>query len=200
MDIHGARISPLDALSRLGRGKGQRRPRLGRDALLTSRHDVATVATALIANLGKQGRATLVKASASHARNKDSLCAEDKTKSQLMGGRCGSTRIHAGNDAPQRHAAGHSPAAPKRVRPPTADVAVGVGHPLMCEDRIARGLARIAAKGIRTATVREIGGVPVVMTTELPEGVTAMMAVDRITAYRAGETVAWLPIPLPPRM
>ncbi|MFH6781151.1 MULTISPECIES: hypothetical protein [Methylobacterium] len=66
-------------------------------------------------------------------------------------------------------------------------------------EMIARALARIAAKGIRTATVREIGGVPVVMTTELPEGVTAMMAVDRITAYRAGEPVAWLPIPLPPR-
>lgn len=140
-----------------------------------------------------------MKASVSHASNEDSLCAEHKAKAQLMDGRRGATGIQPGNDALQGHAAGHSPAAPKRVRSPTADIAVGVGHPLMDAARIARGLARIAAKGIRTATVREIGGVPVVMTTELPEGVTAMMSVDQITAYRAGEPVVRLPFPLPPR-
>lgn len=138
-----------------------------------------------------------MKASVSHARNKDSSCAEGKAKSQLIGPRCLPTRNSPTSGALQPFSDGGSPGPRKRARAATADVAVGVGHPLMCEDRIARGLARIAAKGIRTATVREIGGMPVVMTTELPEGVIAMMAVDRITAYRAGQPVASLPIPLP---
>ncbi|KQP62293.1 hypothetical protein ASF41_22510 [Methylobacterium sp. Leaf111] len=52
----------------------------------------------------------------------------------------------------------------------------------MPEAHIKRGLVRIATKGIRTAKVTEIGGVPVVMTKELPEGVMAVLLTDRIEA------------------
>lgn len=41
-------------------------------------------------------------------------------------------------------------------------------------------------KGVRTATAREIGGVPYVVTKEIPEGVFVLRTADRITAYRAG--------------
>jgi hypothetical protein len=70
------------------------------------------------------------------------------------------------------------------TRPTTADVAVGVGHAMMDAEAIGRGLARIATKGIRTAKVHEIGGVPVVMTKDLPEGVMAFLLADRIEARR----------------
>lgn len=56
----------------------------------------------------------------------------------------------------------------------TVDVAVGCGHPDMDMAALGRGLARIAAKGIRTARVRTLGGVLLVMTKDLPEGVVAV--------------------------
>ncbi|TXN25138.1 hypothetical protein [Methylobacterium sp. WL9] len=47
-------------------------------------------------------------------------------------------------------------------------------------------------KGVRTAKVVDMGGVPVVMTKDLPKGVHAMMLVDRIVAVRTatGRVVA----------
>ncbi|WP_147082512.1 hypothetical protein [Methylobacterium haplocladii] len=69
---------------------------------------------------------------------------------------------------------------------------MGVGHPLMPVGHVARGLARLATKGVRTAKVLSMGGVPVVVTKALPEGVHAMMLADRIEAVRTatGQVVA----------
>jgi hypothetical protein len=54
----------------------------------------------------------------------------------------------------------------------------------MPAEHVARGLARIAAKGVRTANRKTIGGVSVVATKAIPEGVVAMMLPDRIEAVR----------------
>lgn len=52
-------------------------------------------------------------------------------------------------------------------------------------DYISRSLGRLLRKGVRTATVREIDGVPYVVTKEIPEGVFVLRTADQITAYRA---------------
>jgi hypothetical protein len=73
-----------------------------------------------------------------------------------------------------------------RVRGATVDVAIGIG-PLVGTldvERIARKAARVATIGVRTATVREIAGIPVVMTKDIPEGMHAMVT-------PRGVTVAW---------
>lgn len=72
---------------------------------------------------------------------------------------------------------------------------MGVGHPLMPAEHILRGLARIAARGVRTATLYEIGGVSVAMSKELPEGVFALRSPGRIEAYRDGAPIASVPVP-----
>lgn len=74
----------------------------------------------------------------------------------------------------------------KRARGGTVDGAVGVGPADMPIDYISRSLGRLLRKGVRTAKVREIGGVRYVVTKEIPEGVFVLRTADRITAYRAG--------------
>lgn len=74
----------------------------------------------------------------------------------------------------------------KRARGASVDGAVGVGPSDMPAEHISRSLARLLRRGVRTATVREIGGVLYVVTKEIPEGVFVLRTADRITAYRAG--------------
>lgn len=74
----------------------------------------------------------------------------------------------------------------KRARGGSVDGAVGVGPADMPVEYISRSLGRLLRKGVRTATVREIDGVPYVVTKEIPEGVFVLRTADRITAYRAG--------------
>lgn len=82
-----------------------------------------------------------------------------------------------------------------RIHPTSADVAWGCGR-AMDAGEIERGLARIAAKGIRTSSVREIAGIPVVMTKDVPQGLIAMRTARGFEAIRGvtGETVAVVPV------
>lgn len=81
----------------------------------------------------------------------------------------------------------------KRARQQQVDGVVGTGHPEMPLGDIARGLARLARKPPRTATVREIGGVPVALCLGIPVGTFALRTADRITAYRLGVPIVTVP-------
>ena len=45
------------------------------------------------------------------------------------------------------------------------------------------GLAHIALKGVRTAQMREIDGIPLVLSPEIPTGTFALRTADRITVH-----------------
>lgn len=77
----------------------------------------------------------------------------------------------------------------KRARGQQVDGAIGIGHPEMPPEHIARGLARIIRKGVRTAQVREIAGVSLVLSPEIPAGTFALRTADRITAYQSETAV-----------
>ena len=71
----------------------------------------------------------------------------------------------------------------KRGRGLAADIAIGTAHPNMPLEHIARGLAKIAQKGVRTAVVREWAGFPAVLSRDIPAGTIAMRTSGSITAY-----------------
>lgn len=71
----------------------------------------------------------------------------------------------------------------KRARRQQVEIAVGIGHPEMPPEHVARGLAKIGRKGVRTSIVREWAGFPAVLSPDIPAGTFAMRTADRITAY-----------------
>lgn len=77
----------------------------------------------------------------------------------------------------------------KRGRGWQVDGALGIGHPDMPAEHITRGLACIIQRGVRTSTVRELGGVSVVLCPEIPAGTFALRTAGRITAYQIGTGV-----------
>lgn len=101
-------------------------------------------------------------------------------------GRAAAARKFRVGDQPCTAVVENSTVQTKRARGVSVDGAVGVGPVDMPAEHISRSLARLLRKGVRTATVREIGGVPYVVTKEIPEGVFVLRTTDRITAYRAG--------------
>lgn len=74
----------------------------------------------------------------------------------------------------------------KRRRGQQVDAVFGAGREDMSAEYVARSLARIIRKGVRSATVREIAGVPVIFSAEIPVSTFALRTADRITAYRSG--------------
>lgn len=71
----------------------------------------------------------------------------------------------------------------KRGRGQAVDIAIGTGHSEMPLEHVARGLAKIVQKGVRTAVVREWGGFPAVLSADIPAGTIAMRTSGGITAY-----------------
>lgn len=83
----------------------------------------------------------------------------------------------------------------KRARGQQVDGAIGIGRPEMPSEQIARGLARIIRRGVRTAQTREIGGVSLVLSPEIPAGTFALRTVDRITVYRSETGMPFIEVP-----
>ena len=93
---------------------------------------------------------------------------------------------------------GNSRLLTKRARGQQVDGAIGIGPPEMPAECIVRGLARIIRKGVRTAQTREIAGVSLVLSREIPVGTFALRTADRITAYLAETGVPLIEVPCGP--
>jgi hypothetical protein len=91
-------------------------------------------------------------------------------------------------EAPPRRVAaiGDGRAFTKRRRGRHVDAVFGAGREDMSAEYVARSLARIVRKGVRSATVREIAGMPLVFSSDIPAGTFALRTADRIIAYRSG--------------
>lgn len=77
----------------------------------------------------------------------------------------------------------HSRVLTTRAMGQQVEGAIGTGHPEMPPEHIARGLARLARKGQRSAIVREMNGVSVVLCRGIPAGTFALRTANQITAY-----------------
>lgn len=82
----------------------------------------------------------------------------------------------------------------KRDRKEPADAAMGIAHGDMSLDAISHSLARLLKKGVRTASLYRVAGIPVVLVKTLPTGVIAMRSGNEITAYRDGKPIVTLPV------
>ncbi len=71
----------------------------------------------------------------------------------------------------------------KRARAHEVEAAIGTSHPEMPVEDYIRGLTRLVRKPPRTATVREIGGVPVVLCPGIPVGMSAFRTVVGVSAF-----------------
>ncbi|WCS24836.1 hypothetical protein LOK46_27540 [Methylobacterium sp. NMS14P] len=89
--------------------------------------------------------------------------------------------------APPRHVAGIENARLRtyRTHGHPVDGVLGAGPENLPPDFIARSLARIVRKGIRTGHVLEMGEGSFALSPQLPAGTFAFRTADRITLYRS---------------
>jgi len=97
----------------------------------------------------------------------------------------GSPTTGASRNPARLFAVGKSTLLAKRSQGQQVDAVFGVGREDMSTEYVARSLARIVRKGVRSATVREIAGASVIFSSEIPAGMFALRTADRITAYRS---------------
>lgn len=90
----------------------------------------------------------------------------------------------------------NSPVLTKRARAHEVEGAIGTGHPKMPAEDIIRGLTRLGRKPPRTATVREMGGVPVVLCSSIPTGMSAFRTAAGVNAFslETGALIITVPV------